>query len=260
MSAGPGNGGMFSPRACARIAGVLYLITIVLGAVEQFYFRGSVYVPGNAAQTAANLKSMESLWRVGIASEMILLMSTVVTVLILFALLRPVNRQLAALMAAFAVVALTVEASYTLHLVQALFPLGKAEYLKAFTPDQLAAMATMSIRAHSIGFGIALLFFGPFFLIGGILIFKSGYFPKFIGVLYGITAVGYTTSSLALILAPAFAARWYFVMVAPVILGEGALCLWLLVKGVKAASWEELEGSVAPEARAAPALVVNRVF
>jgi hypothetical protein len=240
MSAGSRNGEAASPRAYARVAGLTYLITIVLGATEQMWMRGSIHVPGDAAATAANLKSMEWLWRLGIASELVLLMCTIVTMIALYALLRPVNRHLALMMACFGLVGLTVEAAYSLHLVQALLPLGNAEYLKAFTPEQLAAMASLSIRAHSLGFGIALLFFGPFCLTAGYLIFKSGYFPKAIGLLFLLPAVSYAASSLALILAPAFASRYYFTIAGPAIIGEGALTLWLLVKGVKAASWEDL--------------------
>jgi len=240
MSVGSRTGERASPRVYARVAGLTYLITIILGAVGELVIRGSIYVPNDAATTAANLKSMEPLWRVGIASEMVLLMCTVVTMMTLYALLKPVSRNLALLMTLFSFVGLTIEAAYSLHLVEALFPLGKAEYLKAFTPEQLAAMASLSIRAHSLGFGIALLFFSPFFLIAGSLIYKSGYFPRAIGLLYLLPGVSYAASSLALILAPAFASRYYFAIAGPAIIGEGAFTLWLLVKGVKAASWEEL--------------------
>jgi hypothetical protein len=140
----------------------------------------------------------------------------------------------------FGLVAIAVESAYSLHLVEALFPLGHFAYLKAFTPEQLAAMANLSIRAHGVGFGIALLFFGPFFLTAGYLIFKSGYFPKTLGLLYLIPGVSYLTSSFALILAPAFASRYYFAIAGPAVIGEGALCLWLLLKGVDAESWEDL--------------------
>jgi hypothetical protein len=85
---------------------------------------------------------MEFLWRLGIASEMVLAICTIVTALILYALLRPVSRDLALLMTFFGLVAIAVESAYSLHLVEALFPLGHFAYLKAFTPEQLAAMPT----------------------------------------------------------------------------------------------------------------------
>jgi hypothetical protein len=228
-----------SPQVYARIGGVLYLIIIVLGAVEELFIRGRIIVPGDAAATAANLKSMESLWRFGIASEMILGICTITLALILYVLLRPVSRDLALLATFFNLIAIAVETAYSLQLVEALFPLGNAAYLKAFTPEQLYAMASLSIKAHGEGFGIALLFFGCFFPIAGYLIFKSGYFPKTIGILYLIPGLSYLTSSFALILAPSFAGRFYFVIAGPALIGELSLCLWLLIKGINVEQWEK---------------------
>ena len=128
----------------------MYLITIVLGAAEELLIRGRIFVPKDAVATTANLRSMEFLWRLGIASEMFLGICTVIAALILYALLRPVSRDLALLMTFFGLVAVAVEAAYSLHLVEALFPVGHAAYLKAFTPDQLAAMASLSIRRRGL--------------------------------------------------------------------------------------------------------------
>ena len=100
-------------------------------------------------------------------------------------------------------------------------------------------MTNLAIKAHGNGFGIALLFFGCFFPIAGYLIFKSGYFPKTIGVLYIIPGLSYLVSSFALILAPAFADRYYFVIAGPALIGEAALCLWLLLKGVNVEQWKK---------------------
>ena len=228
-----------SPQVYARIGGVLYLITIVLGTVGELFVWGGIVVPGDATTTVANLRSMESLWRFGIASELFLGICTIVLALIIYVLLRPVSRDLAMLATFFGLIAIAVETAYSLQLVEALFPLGNAAYLKAFTPEQLYAMASLSIKAHGIGFGIALLFFGCFFLVAGYLIFKSGYFPKAIGILYVIPGGSYLTSSFALILAPTFADRFYFIMAGPALIGEASLCLWLLVKGVNVEQWKK---------------------
>ena len=228
-----------SPQVYARIGGVLYLITIILGAIEELFVRGRIVVPGDAGATAANLRSMESLWRFGIASEMFLGICTIVLTLILYVLLKPVSRDLALLATFFSLIAIGVETAYSLQLVEALYPLGDATYLKVFTPEQLNAMASLSIKAHGDGFGIALLFFGCFFPIAGYLIFKSGYFPKAIGILYMIPGLSYLTSSFALILAPSFAHQYYFVIASPALIGEASLCLWLLVKGVNVQGWNK---------------------
>ena len=228
-----------SPQLYARVGGALYLIIIVLGAVGELVIRGKVVEPGNAAATAANLRSMEFLWRVGIASELFLGLCTIALAMIVYVLLRPVSKELALLATFFNLVAMAVETACALQLVEAMFPLRNAAYLKAFTPEQLDTMTSLAIRAHGQGFGIALLFFGPFFLVAGYLIFRSGYLPKALGILYLIPGVGYLTSSFALILAPAFADRYYFVMAGPAVIGEASLCLWLLVKGVNVERWKE---------------------
>ncbi len=226
-----------SPQVLARIGGALYLIIIVMGAVGELFVRGRIVVPGDATATAANLRSMESLWRFGIAAELFLLICTVVLALIVYVLTRLVSRDLALLAAFFNVIAIAIEGSYSLQLVEALFPLGNAGYLKAFSPEQLNAMASLSAKLHVYGFGVALLALGPYFLVTGYLIFRSGYLPKTIGVLYQIAGVAYLTNSFALILAPHFADRVFAAIAGPALIGEASFCLWLLVKGVNMEKW-----------------------
>src|SRR5215831_15111687 len=124
-------------------------------------------VSGDAAATAANIRSMESLWRFHIAAELFLLICAVALLLILFVLLRPVSRELALLALFLNLVSIALEAGYALHLVAALFPLGNATYLKAFSPEQLYTMASLSLRSHGYGFGVSLVFFGCFCIVSG---------------------------------------------------------------------------------------------
>jgi uncharacterized protein DUF4386 len=228
-----------SPRLLSRIGGVLYLIIIVLGLFEEVFVRGRIIVSGDATATAANIRSLESLWRVGIASEFVLLICATALTLIFFVLLRPVSRDLALLAAFFNLVSIAVEAAITLYLVEALFPLGNVEYLKAFEPRQLSALASLSIRSHAYGFGVSLIFFGCSCLVLGYLIFKSGYLPRVIGVLMQIAGVSYLTNSFALLLAPDLANRLFPAILLPAFVGEASLCLWLIVRGVNVEKWRE---------------------
>jgi len=228
-----------SPQLYARIGGAGYLIIIVVGLFGEAFVRDRLIVSGDATATAANLRSMESLWRFHIAAELFLLICAVALLLILFVLLRPVSRDLALLAAFFNLVSIGLEAATTLYLVQALFPLGNAEYLKAFAPEQLYAMASLSLNSHGNGFGLSLIFFGCVCLVIGYLIFRSGYLPKAVGVLMQIAGLGYLTNSFALVLAPKFADRIFAVIAGPAFVGEASLCLWLLVKGVNVEKWKE---------------------
>src|SRR5437868_15005861 len=140
-----------SPQTYARTGGVLYLIIIVVGLFGEAFVRNRLIVSGDATATATNIKSMESLWRFHIAAELFLLICAVALLLILFVLLKPVSRELALLAVFFNLVSIGVEAAITLYLVEALFPLGNPGYLKAFAPDQLYAMASLSLKSHSYG-------------------------------------------------------------------------------------------------------------
>jgi len=228
-----------SPKLCARIGGALYLIIIVIGLFGEAFVRDRLIVSGDAAATAANIMSHESLWRFHIAAELFLLICAVALLLILYALLRPVSRDLALLAVFINLVSIGIEAATTMYLLQALFPLGNAGYLKAFTREQLYAMASLSLKSHGYGFSVSLLFFGCFCLIVGYLIFRSGYLPKTIGVLMQIAGLSYLTNSFALILSPAFANRLFPAILLPAFVGEASLCLWLLVKGVNVPKWQE---------------------
>ncbi len=228
-----------SPQLYARIGGVLYLIIIVVGIFDEAFVRNRIIVSGDATATAANIRSLESLWRFGIAAEFFLLICAVALTLIFFVLLRPVSRDLALLAVFFNLVSVAIEAAVQLYLLGALFPLGKTEYLRAFEPEQLYALASLSVKSHGYGFGVALIFFGCVCLIDGYLIFRSGYFPKTIGVLMTIAGLSYLTNSFALILAPTFANRIFPAILVPAFVGEASLCLWLLVKGVNVPKWEE---------------------
>jgi hypothetical protein len=230
-----------SPQVYARIGGVLYLIIIVIGFCSEFLVRDKLVVSGD---TASNIVASESLWRISIAGDLILLVCAVALTLILYVLLRPVNKNLALLAVFFNIVELPIEAASKLCLFAALFLSGNADYLKAFQPHQLHALVRISLKLHDYGFGIDLVFFGFACLVYGYLLFRSGYFPRTLGVLMAIAGLSYLTNSFTLILAPAYAGTIFFILVLALI-GELSLCLWLIVKGVNVERWKEQAGAMA---------------
>ena len=223
----------------ARVGGVLYLIIIVLGALGEAVVRGSIVVPGDAAATAANLRSMEWLWRLGVAGEVVLLTCATGVALILYVLLRDVSRDLALAAVFFNLVSIAIEGVAAVALTAALFPVAGVSYLNAFAPAQLDAMALLSVRAHSAGFGTALIFFGVECVILGYLIYRSGYMPRSIGVLMQIGGVCYVINSFALLLSPALSSRLFPAILIPSLIAELSLALWLLAKGVRTEKWDE---------------------
>jgi hypothetical protein len=228
-----------SPKTFARMGGVLYLIIIALGLLGEAFIRDRLIVSGNATATAANIASMESLWRFGIAAELFLLLCAVTSTWIFFVLLRPVNGDLALLAVLFNLVSMALEAVIQLNFIAVLFPLDSVSYMRTFSPEQRSVLAFLSARSYSYGFGFSLIFFAGWCLITGYLIFRSGYLPKGLGVLLQITGLCYLTNSFALLLAPDFESRIFPTILAPAFVGELSLALWLSLKGVNVAKWQE---------------------
>ena len=222
----------------ARVGGALYLVIIAIGAAGEAVVRESIVVESNAAATAANLRSMEWLWRLGVAGEVTLLACATALGLILYLLLRPVSRDLALLCVLFNLVCISIEGVAAVSLAAALFPMTSAAYVNAFTPEQLGAMAMMSIRAHTTGFAIALIFFGVECVVLGYLIVRSQYMPRSIGVLMQLAGVCYVVNSFAVLLSPPLASRLFPAILLPSLIAELSLALWLLVWGVRPVAWE----------------------
>ena len=221
----------------ARIGGVLYLLIILIGAVGEAVVRGSIVVPGDPTATATNLRSMEWLWRLGVAGEIVLLTCATALALIFYVLVRPVSRDLALLTVFFNLICIAIEGVAAVSLAAALLPTMNAAYLSAFTPEQLNVMAMLSIRSHTVGFGIALIFFGVECVILGYLIARTGYMPRLVGVLMQIAGLCYVINSFALLLSPPLSSRLFPAILLPSLIAELSLALWLLVKGVRTERW-----------------------
>jgi uncharacterized protein DUF4386 len=226
-----------SPQKIARIGGALYLAIIVAGIFGELFVRGGLIVSGDTAATAANIATHEGLWRLGIAGDLFMHICDVPLLVILYVLLRPVNRDLALLVVLFDLTQTAVLVTTKLNLLMPLFALGGAAYLKAFTPEQLNALSYLSMRMDSHGFGFGLIFFGCGCLVLGHLIYRSGYLPRFLGVLMQVAGACYLVNSFALILAPSVAGALFPAIMIPPFVGETSLALWLLVKGIDVTRW-----------------------
>lgn len=225
-----------SPQTYARIGGALFYLFIIVAALfAEVYVRGSLIAPGDAAATAHNIQGSETLFRVGLAGEMLTCVCDVALSMILYVLLRPVGGSLALLATFFRLTFVAVYSVAKLFEVTALVALGQADALTGFSPQQLHALAYLSLRVHSLGYGVSLLFFGFCCVLFGHLIYRSGYLPRTLGVLLVIGGWGYVLFSLAQMVAPAFAGRVLFPwLMLPAFPAELGLALWLLVKGVDA--------------------------
>ena len=149
-----------SPQTYARIGGLLYLFIIVAAGFGELFVRNKLIVWGDAASTANNLLDSETLFRVGLAGEMLTCVCDVALAMILYVLLRPVSRNLALLAAFFRLTFVGIYGVTKLFEIAALIALGDAGALKALGPSQLHDLAYLSLRVHNLGYGASLLFFG----------------------------------------------------------------------------------------------------
>lgn len=204
----------------------MYLAIIGLGLFGEVFVRGSLVVGGNAAATASNILGAQILWRVGIASDLLMHVLDVPLIVFFYLLLRPVSYPLALLSAAFNLVQTCVLAANKLSLVAALSLLSSSIFAGKEADSQ--AFALLAIELHSYGFGIGLVFFGVACLVRGYLILRSDYVPRVLGALLALAGVSYLANSFALLVAPALAAALFPAVLLPALVGELALTLWLL--------------------------------
>lgn len=226
--------GLGANRRTARIAGLLYLVIIVTAGFSEGYVRATLLVPGDAAATAANVLASEGLFRLGIVSDLVAFSADAVVAVLLYVLLRPVNRTLALVAAALRLIAHPAIASINLlNQYAALLLLSEGEYLTAFEPAQRQALALFFLEAHGYGYLLAGVFFGLHLLVLGYLLHRSDRFPAALGVLVVVAAVGYLIESLTFFLLPGYEPIATSIVLLTAVVGEVSLALYLLVRGVR---------------------------
>ena len=227
-----------SPQLEARIAGGLWLIVIAAG-LSGFVIWSRLVVRGDAAATATNIMASETLFRLGFTADLVAGACYMGVTVILYQLLKPVSRTLSLLGAFCGLAGITIGAVSAVHHLAPVMLLGGGEYLTAFTASQVQAQALISLRLHGQGYTIGSMYFGFQCILIGFLIGRSAFLPRILGVLLAIGGSTYVISSFATFLSPAVAAQISSYIVAAGLIGEGSLCLWLIVKGVNLRSWEE---------------------
>ncbi len=232
--------GTATPRRQARVAGVFYLLTIVTG-MAGFVIDGKLIVPGDAVATATRILAHEPLYRLDFTVGLLATSCYVAVTALFYGLFKPVSRSLSRVAAFFSLVGCAMGALSALFHLAPLTILKGAHYLSAFKVEELQALALTLLRLGTQATGIGLVFFGFYCLLIGTLIWRSTFLPRAVGALMMLAGLGWVT-----FLAPSLASSLYPYNVAPGLLGEGSLTVWLLVAGVNVPRWRE-------RARAAPA-------
>jgi Domain of unknown function (DUF4386) len=240
-----------SPRQLARTAGALYLVNIVFGAFSLGVVPAMLVVPGMGA-TAHNIAAHELFYRLGLAAHIVVTVTNIPMAVIFYDLFKVVNRRVALLDVFFTLVATAIEAAGILSQFTPLV-LQASDYARALPPAQLHALAYLPGDLSATGYSVYGIFYGFDALCVAYLVLKSTFLPRTIGVLMALDGlVAYLAYGFTDLLAPGIAAHLAPWIHLPTILGEGALCLWLLVTGVDTARWTQ-QASAAnrmPSARA----------
>lgn len=218
----------------ARIAGLGYLAIFVLAILANFFVLEPLGVRGDAAATAANIVAAEPVYRLGVAAFIAVLIADIIVGWALFIVLKPVDANLSLL-------ALLFRAAYTVAHVSVVLSLMSAlafATTPALAQDFAAGAPVLAYHfftSHGLGFTVTLIFFGVHLLLLGMLIARSGYIPRLIGWLVCLAGLAYAADGFGTVILGSYGAYADIAAMAviiPGIVGEGALTLWLLIRGV----------------------------
>src|SRR5437016_9087185 len=223
---------MSSTKNPGRFAGLLYLLTSIPGAFALIYVPGKLIVHENATATANNIAASETLFRLGIASELIGQAGFIFVALALYDLLKGVNRRHASLWVILVVVAIPIAFVNELNSIAALVLVRGADFLSVFEKPQRDAVAMLFLKLHNEGLGVVEMLWGFAFFPLGLLVYRSRFLPRFLGVWLAIDGFAYVILSLTSVLVPQYNQKVYTIS-QPALFGEVAFMLWLVTKGAR---------------------------
>ncbi len=217
----------------ARVAGLLYLIAGLAAPIGLIYVPSKLIVSGNAAETANRIRAGEWLLRLGIGTELFHQVLFIFVVLALYRLFKGVNESLARLMVILgAVVSVPIVLLNAVNEVAALVLVKGQGFAAVLEASQRDALAYLFLYLHGQGIAVAEIFWGLWLFPFGILVVRSGFMPRVLGVLLMVAGAGYLADSAASLLAPAYAPA--VSQVATVLeMGELPIIVWLLIWGVR---------------------------
>ena len=230
---------MNSIKRIARTTGFLYLIMFITAPLSILLVSSNLIVPGDATATATNIMASEGIFRLGIAGNMVVLLLDLGISVLLYVILKPVNKTLALIAMVSRLVMTAMRGINLLNYFIVLQLLNGADFLSVFDTDQINALVMVFLNAFNMGFSLDLVFFSLHLFFVGYLVLKSGFFPKILGILLLIAFAGYLTDSFTGILFPDYKQMVSSIVMIPNTLAELAFMLWLLIKGINVEKWEK---------------------
>src|SRR5882672_976854 len=213
-----------------RFAGLLYILTSIPGFFAMMYVPGKLIVHANASATANNIAASETLFRLGIAGELIGQAGFIFVALALYDLLKGVSRRHASLMVTLIVVSIPIAFLNELNSIAILVLVRGADFLSVFEKPQRDALAMLFLNLHGRGFGVCEIFWGLWLFPLALLVYRSRFLPRFLGVWLALAGFAWVMMSLTQLMLPEYQDRMY-TWSQPACLGEVAFMLWLLIRG-----------------------------
>jgi hypothetical protein len=222
---------MNSTKAAARRAGALYFLFMIVGLIDLYGFSGFL-VPGDATATARNIAAAESTYRIGILADFVALLLFVFLVVSLYNLLKEVQKWQAMVMVLLVSVGVAIGLANLFNKIAPLILLSGAPYLSVFTKAQLDALALAFLSLNSDANNVDTVFWGLWLFPFAILVIRSGFFPRVLGILLVVAGVGNVVSGVTSIVLPPYSHVVSRVTM-PLVFGEFPIIFWLLIKGAK---------------------------
>jgi len=217
----------------ARVAGLLYIVFSVFGVVRLIYIPNHLFVDGNAAATATNIAAHESLFRFGIVSYLLAAGGWIFVTLALYRLLKGVDQGLAVLMVILGgLVVVPISFLNAVNDVAALLFARGADFLSVFDKPQRNAFVTLFLRLHHHGDLANEIFWGLWLIPLGLLVYRSRFLPRFLGLWLMAGCLGYLAQSFTGFLLPQYEDK-VFTYAQPFTISELAFMLWLVIMGAK---------------------------
>lgn len=221
-----------SLKRTARLAGLLYLVLVITGVYSIIYVSSQLIVQGDAVATSNNILAKEFLFRTGLINDFISNTIFVLLVLVLYRLLKQVNKFQAKLMVALVVVQIpAVFIMGALNITSLM--IFKGAILQTFELDQRQDLAMLFLKINDYGMIALEVFWGLWLIPFGQLVYKSGFIPRIFGILLIIAGIAYVIDSFTFFLFPGYRAFFNQPTLLIVAIGEISITLWLLIKGVK---------------------------
>jgi hypothetical protein len=225
---------MTSNKKTARIGGLLYLGVVLTGIFSLMYVPSKLIVWDNATNTFINIVNNQSLYRLGIVSGLACYTFFLFLPMVLYKLLKPVNDSYAKLMVILAILSVPIYFINVQNEFTILSLVSSSNHLKGFTSEQIKSMVILYLDQYENGMRIVHIFSGLWLFPFGYLVFKSGFLPKFLGILLMLGCFGYLTNFIGNTLVSNYSEMGVgSYLQLPASMGEIGICLWLLIIGIK---------------------------